>query len=70
MFHTLLCPIGHGSSYEIPLGHIPWLAKESVANIQGTGSLSPTRFEKKTGMLPKEDLDKVKRALAHACNLF
>jgi len=57
------------SKYEIPLGHLPWLAKESVANVQGIGSLPPTRFEKKIGVLPETDFAKIKRALIYALNL-
>ena len=59
-----------GSNYEVPLGHISWLANESVANIQGIGSLPPTRFERKSGKLPIEDIDKIKHALTFAFNLL
>ena len=55
--------------YEVLLGHLPWLSKTSVANVQGIGSMPPIRFEKKLGLLPKEDLLKVKQALMYACKL-
>lgn len=58
-----------GSRYEIPLGHLPWLAKESVANVQGIGSLPLSRFEKKIGVLSETDFLKIKRALIYACDL-
>lgn len=58
------------SRYEVPLGHIPWLANESVANAQGIGSLPPIRFKKRIGLLPKEDLLKIKSALIFACDLY
>ena len=37
-------PLTHqnrGSQYEVSLGHLSWLANESVANVQGIGSLPP-----------------------------
>lgn len=58
-----------GSKYEVPLGHIPFLSKESVANVQGIGSLPLVRFEKKLGVLSKTDFDKVRQALLYACGL-
>jgi len=58
-----------GSRYEIPLGHLPWLAKESVANVQGIGSLPLSSFEKKIGVLSETDFLKIKRALIYACDL-
>ena len=57
------------SLYEIPLGHIPFLNKESVANVQGIGSLPRSRFERKLGALPQIDIGKIKDALMFACNL-
>jgi mRNA interferase MazF len=59
-----------GSRYEVPLGHLPWLANESVANVQGIGSLPAARFERRIGVLPRDDLVKVKRALAFACDML
>jgi len=58
-----------GSRYEISLGHLTWLTKESVANVQGIGSLPSARFERKIGVLPKEDFLKVKQALIDSCGL-
>jgi len=58
-----------GSPYEIHLGHLPWLSKTSVANVQGIGSLPPFRLEKRLGLLPAEDLLKIKQALIYACKL-
>jgi mRNA interferase MazF len=58
-----------GSKYEVPLGHLTWLTKDSVANVQGIGSLPAARFERKIGQLPKEDFLKIKQALIDACDL-
>jgi mRNA interferase MazF len=70
---TIYIPLtrqNRGSRYEIPLGHLPWLANETVANVQGIGSMPPIRFEKKLGALSEADLLKIKRALIHACKLY
>ena len=58
-----------GSELEVPLGHLPFLDAESVANVQGIGSLPAVRFEKRLGDLPPADLAAVKKALVRACAL-
>ena len=58
-----------GSELEVPLGHLPFLNPESVANVQGIGSLPSVRFEKRLGLVPETDLKKVKAALLKACAL-
>jgi mRNA interferase MazF len=58
-----------GSELEVPLGHLPFLDKESVANVQAIGSLPSGRFEKRLGVLPAADLESVKKALLRACAL-
>jgi mRNA interferase MazF len=58
-----------GSELEVPLGHLPFLDRESVANVQGIGSLPTVRFEKRLGVLPPADLEAVKKALVKACAL-
>ena len=58
-----------GSELEIPLGHLPFLDPESVANVQAIGSLPTVRFEKRLGLVPEPDLKKIKAALLRACAL-
>ena len=58
-----------GSKYEVSLAHVTWLAKDTVANVQGIGSLPLKRFERKIGVLSTADLSKVRQALIYACNL-
>lgn len=58
-----------GSELEVPLGHLPFLDAESVANVQAIGSLPSVRFEKRLGLVPEADLKKVKAALLKACAL-
>ena len=58
-----------GSELEVPLGHLPFLDPESIANVQAIGSLPLARFEKRLGLVPEADLKKVKAALLKACAL-
>ena len=58
-----------GSELEVPLGHLPFLDSTSVANVQAIGSLPSIRFEKRLGVVPEDDLKKVKAALLKACAL-
>jgi mRNA interferase MazF len=58
-----------GSELEVSLGHLLFLDTESVANVQGIGSLPSVRFERRLGVLPAADLQTVKAALLKACAL-
>jgi mRNA interferase MazF len=69
VIHIPVTRQNRGSELEVPLGHLPFLDKESVANVQAIGSLPLVRFEKRLGVLPASDLDHVKKALAKACAL-
>jgi len=53
----------------VPLGHLPFLDPESIANAQAIGSLPLARFEKRLGLVPEADLKKVKAAQLKACAL-
>jgi len=58
-----------GGGLEVPLGHLPFLDKECVANVQAIGSLPSVRFEKRLGVVPGADLKNIKAALVKACVL-
>lgn len=58
-----------GSQYEVPLPKSAFLDRESVANIQGLGSLPTVRLERKIGRLSAEVMERIKDALAFALNL-
>lgn len=58
-----------GSRYEIPLGSLPFLHEESVANVQGIGSLIEPRLERKLGQLSAATMAKVKDAIRFALEL-
>src|SRR5688572_25439093 len=57
------------SPYELPLPRLPFLDRESVANVQGLGSLPTVRLERKIGKLPNIVLERLKDALAFALDL-
>jgi mRNA interferase MazF len=69
IIHIPITRQNRGSELEVPLGHLPFLDPESVANAQGIGSLPAVRFQKCLGTLPPADLEAIKTALAKACNL-
>ena len=57
------------SPYEVPLPRLPFLDRESVANVQGLGSLPTVRLERKIGKLPNNVMERLKAALAFALDL-
>jgi len=69
VIHIPITKQNRGSELEVPLGHLPFLDKESVANVQAIGSLPSVRFEKRLGVVPPADLEAVKKALVKACAL-
>jgi mRNA interferase MazF len=48
---------------------LSYLDRESIANVQGLGSIPTVRLERKLGRLPKEVLTRIKAALAFALDL-
>ncbi len=69
IIHIPITRQSRGSELEVPLGHLPFLDKESVANVQAIGSLPSVRFEKRLGAVPETDLRIIKAALVKACAL-
>ena len=69
IIHIPITRQNRGSELEVPLGHLPFLDSESVANTQGVGALPSIRFEKRLGVLPASDLKAIKTALIKACAL-
>jgi mRNA interferase MazF len=55
-----------GSGYEVRLPKLSFLNRESVANVQGLGSIPQVRLERRLGVLSAETMLKVKRALMFA----
>ncbi len=69
IIHIPITKQNRGSELEVPLGHLPFLDQESVANVQAIGSLPSVRFEKRLGVVPPADLEAVKKAMRKACAL-
>ena len=57
------------SAYEVPLPRLPFLDRESVANVQGLGSLPTVRLERKIGRPSMGIMEQLKDALAFALDL-
>jgi len=57
------------SPYEVPLPRLPFLDRESVANVQGLGSLPTVRLERRIGRLSVDVIERLKAALAFALDL-
>ena len=57
------------SPYEVMLPRLGFLDRESVANVQGLGSLPKVRLGRRLGKLPDDAMTRIKRALAFALDL-
>ena len=57
------------SPYEVPLPRLPFLDRESVANVQGLGSLPTVRLERRIGRLSAEVMEHLKGAMAFALDI-
>lgn len=58
-----------GSPYEVALPKLQFLQRDSVANVQGLGSVPSARLERKLGELPDEVMLKIKQAILFALDL-
>jgi len=52
------------SSYEVVLPKLRFLDRESVANVQGLGSMPLVRLQSKLGKLPPSVMEELKKALS------
>jgi mRNA interferase MazF len=57
------------TAYEVALPRLGFLDRDSVANVQGLGSLAKVRLERRLGKLPDEAMTRIKRALGFALEL-
>jgi mRNA interferase MazF len=57
------------SPYEVVLPRLRFFDRDSVANVQGLGSLPRVRLERRLGKLSDEVMTQIKRALAFALDL-
>lgn len=54
------------SRYEVILPRLPFLDRDSVANVQGLAAIPLVRLERKLGSLPAAVVTEIKSALAFA----
>ena len=57
------------SRYEVAVPKLPFLDRDSFANVQGLASLPTVRLERKLGKLPAAAMAEVKGALRYAFDL-
>ncbi|MGK7875703.1 MAG: type II toxin-antitoxin system PemK/MazF family toxin [Xenococcaceae cyanobacterium] len=57
------------SPYEVVLPKLRFLDRDSVANVQGLGSILRVRLERKLGNLPDEVMEQIKQAILFALDL-
>ena len=69
MLYVPLTTQNRQSPYEVTLPHLPFLTQDSIANVQGLGSIPTVRLERRLGTLPNDVMAKIKRALAFALDL-
>jgi mRNA interferase MazF len=58
-----------GSNYEVPLGKLKFLDRESWVNVQGLTSLGHEKLVRRLGRLTSPQMDQVKAALRFALDL-
>ena len=58
-----------GSDYEVPLGKLKFLDRESWVNVQGLTSLGHEKLVRRLGRLTAPQLEQIKRALRFALEL-
>ena len=57
------------SAYEVVIPRLSFLDKDSVANVQGLGSVPLVHLERRLGQLSKDAMAKIRRALAFVLEL-
>jgi mRNA interferase MazF len=57
------------SQYEFPLPRLPFLDRDSVANVQGLGSIPTVRLERRLGNLPPDVLMRLRATLSFALEI-
>lgn len=69
MLYVPLTTQNRRSRYEVPIPRLPFLHQDSVANVQGLGSLPLARSERRIGLLPDREMHSLRMALAFALGL-
>ena len=58
------------SGYEVPIPRLSFLNADSVANVQGIGSIPFVRLERRLGKLPERTMAAIRYALSFALDLL
>ena len=61
--HVPITTQSRGGPLEIGVGHLRFLDRASVANVQAIGSLPRVRFKRRLGILPQDDLERMKQVI-------
>lgn len=61
--HVPITTQSRGGPLEVGIGHLHFLDRASVANVQAIGSLPRVRFKRRLGVLPPDDLERIKQAI-------
>jgi mRNA interferase MazF len=61
--HVPVTTQNRGGPLEVGVGHLRFLDRASVANVQAIGSLPRVRFKRRVGVLPADDLERIKQAM-------
>jgi mRNA interferase MazF len=69
ILHVPLTTQRRESPYEVAIPKVAFLNQESVANVQGLGSLPRIRLERSLGKIQDEVMAQIKHALAFALDL-
>ncbi len=67
--HVPITTQSRGGPLEVGIGHPRFLDRDSVANVQAIGSLPRVPFKRRLGVLPPEDLGRIKQAMRLAFRL-
>jgi len=57
------------SPYEVVLQKLRFLDRDSIANVQGLGSIPKVRLERRLGKLPNDVMAEIKNAISFALEL-
>lgn len=67
--HVPITTQSRGGPLEVSIGHVRFLDRDSVANVQAIGSLPRVRFKRRLGILPPDDLQRIKQAIRLALRM-
>lgn len=67
--HVPITTQSRGGPLEVGVGHLAFWERASVANVQAIGSLPRVRFNRRLGILPPDDLERVKQAIRLALRM-